>query len=190
MNPISLGEKIKLLRKKNGMTQRQLADAVPISFSTFRRWETGENKPNIQIISRLAEILHTSVAYLSGELDESAPIIGSSFIRFLEPNEPIEETVTSKYTPIVEQKIANFTYWGSVLDETRNAINRGDVKEISVIETLLNSACEMIADSKKQSLTATKEDDIGSVEHHLNIHDNTMKAKHINVGTAPVGTSS
>ena len=193
MTSLSLGEKIKYLRKKNGMTQRQLADEIPISFSTFRRWETGEHKPNIQIIKRLAEILHTSVAYLSGEFDDPTPIIGSSFVRFIEPNEPIQETIVSKYIPAEEQKTTTFQYWGSVLDEIRNAVNRGDSIEISLIESLLNSACEMIAEGRKKttqhsSPNKSKE----SARQHFDIHDNnnTIGTQHITIDAVTTGAIS
>ena len=66
---LSLGEKIKLLRKKNGLTQQQLAKLIPVSFSTFRRWEKNQHSPNISELSKLAQILSTSVAYLTDEAE-------------------------------------------------------------------------------------------------------------------------
>ena len=188
MTELSLGEKIKSLRKKNNLTQKQLADTISISFSTFRRWETNEHKPNIQIITRLAEILHTSVAYLAGELDDPTPIVGNSFSRFLKPNEPIKETVVMKHTPSEEKKTVNFKYWGNVLDETQNAISRGNSYELSLIETVLNSACEMITESKKKNLQAsTIHDSKEGIRQHFDIHDNnnTMGTQNITVATVP-----
>ena len=69
---LSLGEKIRLLRKKNGLTQQELAKLIPISFSTFRRWEKNQHSPNVSELAKLAQILHTSVAYLT---DESENVI-------------------------------------------------------------------------------------------------------------------
>ena len=69
MNNLSLGEKIKFLRKKNGMTQQQIAHLIPTSFSTFRRWEKNLHSPNVFEISRLAQILNTSVSYLTDEVE-------------------------------------------------------------------------------------------------------------------------
>ena len=70
---ISLGEKLKKLRKGKGMTQHEIADAIPISFSTYRRWEKNERPPELPMLSRLSNLLETSVAYLSGETDNPAP---------------------------------------------------------------------------------------------------------------------
>ena len=109
-------------------------------------------------MTRLAELLHTSVAYLSGELDDDAPIMGRTVIRAIQNEEGIEGNVVTKYTPIIEQKPTNFTYWGSVLDETQKVLVRGDTREISLIETLLNSACEMIVDyNKTKKISRLKE---------------------------------
>ena len=63
MEQLTLGEKIKNLRKKRGMTQQELAKAIPISFSTFRRWEKNIHVPDIEDISRLSVILDVPVSY-------------------------------------------------------------------------------------------------------------------------------
>ncbi len=63
MEELSLGEKIKELRKKCGMTQQELAKAIPVSFSTFRRWEKNQHTPDIDEISRLSMILQTPISY-------------------------------------------------------------------------------------------------------------------------------
>ena len=36
-----MGEKLKALRKTNGMTQEQVAQALNVSFQTISRWENG-----------------------------------------------------------------------------------------------------------------------------------------------------
>ena len=64
MNNLSLGDKIKFLRKKKGMTQKQLAEKIPVSFSTFRRWEKDKHNPDAKDIIRLAELLDTTTSYL------------------------------------------------------------------------------------------------------------------------------
>ena len=63
MEQLTLGEKIKNLRKKRGMTQQELAQAIPISFSTFRRWEKNIHVPDIEDITRLSVILDVPVSY-------------------------------------------------------------------------------------------------------------------------------
>lgn len=52
-----MGAKIRQLRERLGMTQKQLADALGLSQVAICLWETGENVPTIQNLYRLADIL-------------------------------------------------------------------------------------------------------------------------------------
>lgn len=69
---LSFTEKLRQLRKKKGITQRQFAEIIPTSFSTVRRWEGGERQPDLNTIIRIAEVLDTSVAFFTGETDDPA----------------------------------------------------------------------------------------------------------------------
>lgn len=60
-------------RKKAGLTQSALAELVGLSRQTFVRWEGGETFPDIRDLKTVADALHTSVAYLIGEIDEASP---------------------------------------------------------------------------------------------------------------------
>ena len=68
MNAFVTGETIRLLREKNGMTQKQLADQLCLSDKTISKWETNRGLPDITLISPLAAALKVSVAeLLSGQ---------------------------------------------------------------------------------------------------------------------------
>ena len=71
MSAAELKDKIKELRKKSGLTMRQLADAVNVSEATISRWESG-NIPNMRRdkIYDLAKALNTTPAYLMGWVNE------------------------------------------------------------------------------------------------------------------------
>lgn len=47
---------LKEYREKNGWTQTQLAERLKVSQSTIGMWETGERKPNIIMLKKLAQI--------------------------------------------------------------------------------------------------------------------------------------
>ncbi|MBR6528639.1 MAG: helix-turn-helix domain-containing protein, partial [Firmicutes bacterium] len=64
MDSVTIGERIALLRKKNGYTQQQLADILSISSKTVSRWETGEGFPEISIIPNLTKTLGVSIDQL------------------------------------------------------------------------------------------------------------------------------
>lgn len=67
---MTTGEKIKKLRKQNGLTQEKLAELVDVSLTSIRRWEWGENIPNSKFLQSLAEILKVSTEDLLPDKDE------------------------------------------------------------------------------------------------------------------------
>jgi transcriptional regulator with XRE-family HTH domain len=64
---MTLGEKVHLLRRRLGWTQRELAQAAQINTNTLARLERDEIRdPGSQLILRLARALNTSTDYLLG----------------------------------------------------------------------------------------------------------------------------
>ena len=47
----NIGERIKLLRKKNDMTQEKLADYLGVTYQSVSKWECGINTPDISLNS-------------------------------------------------------------------------------------------------------------------------------------------
>lgn len=61
-------ERIRELREKKEMTQKELADQIMVSDKTVSKWETGKGLPDVGIIEDLAQALQVSVAeLLTGE---------------------------------------------------------------------------------------------------------------------------
>lgn len=56
----SMGAFIAVLRKAQGMTQRQLAEKLNVSDKTVSRWERDEGSPDLSVIPVLAEIFSVS----------------------------------------------------------------------------------------------------------------------------------
>lgn len=68
MDQIRIGKFIVLLRKEQGITQRQLADQLGISDKTVSKWECGHGLPEVSLMLPLCGILHITVnELLSGE---------------------------------------------------------------------------------------------------------------------------
>ena len=44
-------------RKKNGMSQQDIADRLDISGNTVSQWETGARRPNVDMLVKLARVL-------------------------------------------------------------------------------------------------------------------------------------
>lgn len=64
MDAKSIGALIATLRKKNGMTQLQLAEKLNISDKTVSRWENGLGYPEVMQFPALASVFGVSVDYL------------------------------------------------------------------------------------------------------------------------------
>lgn len=67
---MKIGEKIRQERKRNRLTQEELAAQMGVSIKTLQRWETEERSPRTKELKKLSEILGTSVEYLMGEAVE------------------------------------------------------------------------------------------------------------------------
>ncbi len=61
MNIDKIGEQIALLRKKKGLTQRELGERVSVSFQAVSKWERGETLPDVTVLPDLAKVLETSI---------------------------------------------------------------------------------------------------------------------------------
>ena len=66
------GNTIRLLREKQGLTQKQLADQINVSDKTVSKWETDRGLPDSTILTELAGALKVSVAeLLTGKWEEN-----------------------------------------------------------------------------------------------------------------------
>lgn len=61
MKEFSIGTTILRLRKEKGITQEQLAGMIGISAGAVSKWETGNSKPDIDLLAPLARALNTSL---------------------------------------------------------------------------------------------------------------------------------
>ncbi len=69
MNLLKIGKFIAEQRKKNGLTQMQLAERLNITDRAVSKWETGKSLPDSSIMLELCQILNISVNdLLSGEV--------------------------------------------------------------------------------------------------------------------------
>ena len=60
-------EKLKMLRKKKGLTQQEVAELVHVERGVYTKWELGKSNPNYENLSMLACIFDVSLDYLLGD---------------------------------------------------------------------------------------------------------------------------
>lgn len=124
---VEMVERVVECRRRKGLTQAELAGLVGLSIPTIIRIEQGASDPKSKDLSRLADVLDVSVAYLMGE-----DIAGADCARHPVPDDLSEtDRQTSPY---------RLSYWGGVVDNARDAAARLDRDEIVEIYGMLNKA--------------------------------------------------
>lgn len=62
-------EKLRALREKKGLTQKQLAEQAGISFTSYGKYERGERIPDIDNMGAIATVLEADINELAEGLD-------------------------------------------------------------------------------------------------------------------------
>lgn len=74
MNAIKLNrERLISCRKNLHITKQEAAKRMHLSQPAYLRYESGERTPSIHVITVMADVLGTSVAYLTGESNDPRP---------------------------------------------------------------------------------------------------------------------
>ena len=106
----TFGERLRRLRKKQGLTQPELAFLVGVHETTIRRWETKKNNiPNMRELKNLASALHVSEdELLNGVPEQNAWVlhveIGNTKEDFLD----MAKLATSPVSAIITDREAGF----------------------------------------------------------------------------------
>ena len=70
----AIGKRIKILRKKKGYTQQELADILGKSLRTVQKYETGEIEVSSSVVNQLANELDTTPTFILGYDTEIEPL--------------------------------------------------------------------------------------------------------------------
>lgn len=91
---MTLGDRLKELRKENHMTQRDLAKMLGMAKGTIAMWEMGKRNPGFEALEKLSEIFDKRVDYILGTSEDStSPKLSEEEINQLGEWE-IEEDIT------------------------------------------------------------------------------------------------
>ena len=97
MNTDKIGSLIAKLRKKKGLTQKELADQLHITDRAVSKWERGVGCPDISLLDDLAKILGVSISSL------------------LNGEEEVESAIKTTITYVTESKKQRIKEWGNFL---------------------------------------------------------------------------
>jgi transcriptional regulator with XRE-family HTH domain len=74
MQPLLLGQRIRELRERQGMSQAALARTLGASINAINMLEVGSTRaPHIDRLIALADLFHVSLDYLVGLTDDPVP---------------------------------------------------------------------------------------------------------------------
>ena len=62
-------KRLKELRIEKGLTQQSAGAMLGIDTSTFRKWENGQRRPDIDMLCKIADAFEVSTDYLLGRTD-------------------------------------------------------------------------------------------------------------------------
>lgn len=99
---MSLGERISDLRKEQGLSQSQLADALSVSRQAVSKWESDKSSPDTLKLIQLAELLNTEVEFLATgrkPVYQEAPIV----LNMVKKVDKVVERVVEK--PVVQRVV-------------------------------------------------------------------------------------
>lgn len=63
-------ERLKQLRQKRGLNQKELAELLGVEPSKYNKWENGKNCPNYDTLCKLANFWGSTTDYLLGNSDQ------------------------------------------------------------------------------------------------------------------------
>lgn len=70
---MELNDKLVQLRKKNGLSQLELAEKLNVSRQAISKWEIGTTVPSVDNIKKLSKLYDIPLAYLMNDWEESPP---------------------------------------------------------------------------------------------------------------------
>ena len=69
-------ERLRLLRKERGVSQKQVAEGLGITEDGYQNYEVGRRKPNFDVLPSIADFFDVSLDYLFGRSDNPTILKG------------------------------------------------------------------------------------------------------------------
>ncbi|AKX94426.1 helix-turn-helix domain-containing protein [Neomoorella thermoacetica] len=140
----SLGAKLKRLREKIGLTQKELAQQVGISHSLIGQIETDRIQPSLSTLSSLAEALGVSTCYFLMEDDEEDLYLDYRLEADIREalRRPLLQQVVRDLAGWSDREIKGLLDFVSIMNEARRPLNDDDEEEYQEIKDFIRRSKE------------------------------------------------
>ena len=105
---MTLGKKLKNLRIEKGLTQKDLADQLHVTFQTVSKWENDENEPDVATLRELARLYGCSLDYLLSEDDT----VAKHKVETVEQSQPVNLAPAAPNTAADDVKLCAYCHKG------------------------------------------------------------------------------
>lgn len=128
--------RIRELRKEKGISQKELADAIGISFQSISFFERGEKNPSIENWIKLANFFDVSVPELQGYESKNVPIAKFEKLIKEKPNDDYTKSVVAESIRQGQNAIKKEEHeW---YDKLNNKIANLDILELQIVVNFAN----------------------------------------------------
>lgn len=179
------------LMEEKDLTQIELADKAGVTNVTISRYLSGERKPRIEIVTKLAEVLNTTVDYLLGYESKSSskqllPVLG---------------TVKAGYNYLAQENIIDYidpamnitdpeNYFGLVVkgDSMAPLFDEGDYLIVYKTENEFENGkvCIVLIDNEEATIKKVVKTDTGIELHAFNPYYPVKKFTYEEMDKLPV----
>jgi transcriptional regulator with XRE-family HTH domain len=95
---MSVGQRLKMLRKQKKLSQQALSDRVGLNRATYARYETDDNQADYDTLQKLADFHEVSVDYLLGRTNDTNKTVSQETRELLDNIELSDEEIMEKFS--------------------------------------------------------------------------------------------
>ncbi len=165
-NSKSIGNKIAEARKKNNLSQAELAQHISISAQAVGKWERGESLPDISTLIRLSELLGVDLNYFSDKFP-SVEIAKSNEVDNIQP----EEDPKNPHWNMSQGNWENLDFSG--LKNLQEKFNSSNVRNCKFVDADFSKLT--IRNNNFEKCDFTNSDWSASHVHGSNLSNNSFK---------------
>jgi len=107
MTKLSFGQKLLILRKNKKMSQRDLANAIKIAFSSIARYENSQVLPTPEILIKISSIFGVSIDYLLKNEEEFSVVEDKELLKLASLADQLSESEKNRLKNLIKSYLTD-----------------------------------------------------------------------------------